>query len=484
MKPRDLRVVSLARVVSLVLGFGALTATLAIAPAAAKDKLVMPKDLPAYGAERPMSIPQVTETTLANGLTVWIVPRAGLPKVSMALVVRGGGAIDGPGMDGLAGMLAEALTEGTTTRNSQRIAEEMQAVGGEIGASASNDAIVLGAGGFASGAAKILSLMADVARNASFPDKEVELVKTNTLQRLQARKATPEFAVSKAFATAVFGDHPYHVVAQSEEAVAKVTPSLLKTEFTRRFRPDRALLIVAGAVDPVATRRAIDKELGSWKAAGEKPAATPSVPAAGERRILMVDRPGSVQSQIRIGRPAVRASDADFYPLLVANAIFGGAFTSRLTENIREDKGYTYTPSSRVVTYEMGGLIQVDAAVRNDVTAGTLLEIFYELDRMGATLPTDEELSRAKRYQAGLFLLRNEINGSLVQTLASNWVHGLPLAALAEYVPKVNAVTAEMTRDVARRYMSSRTQTVVIGGDAKSVRGEVEPFGAVTAVGP
>jgi zinc protease len=132
----------------------------------------------------------------------------------------------------------------------------------------------------------------------------------------------------------------------------------------------------------------------------------------------------------------------------------------------------------------MGGLIQVDAAVRNDVTAGTLLEVFYELDRMGATLPTDEELSRAKRFQNGLFLVRNETNGGLVQTLASNWVRGLPIAALAEYVPKVNAVTAEMTRDVARRYMTSRTQTIVIGGDAKSVRGQVEPFGTVTDVKP
>lgn len=462
----------------------ALAAALAIAPASAKDKLTMPKDLPAYGAERPMNIPQVTEATLPNGLVVWIVPRTGLPKVAMTLVVRGGGAADAPGMDGLAGMLADAATEGTSTRTSQQIAEQMQALGGEIGANAGDDAIFVSAGGFASGTPKILNLMADVARNASFPDKEVDLVKTNTLQRLQARKAAPEFAVAKAFAGAVFANHPYHVVAQTEESVGKVTPALLKAEFARRFRPDRALLVVAGAVDPVATRRAIDKEFGPWKPAGEAPGPTPPVPAAGERRILMLDRPGSVQSQIRVGRPAVRATEADFYPLVVANAIFGGAFTSRLTENIREDKGYTYSPSSRVVTYEMGGLIQVDAAVRNDVTAGTLLEIFYELDRMGATLPTDEELSRAKRFQTGLFLIRNETQGGLVQTLVSNWVRGLPIAALAEYVPKVSAVTAEMTRDVAQRYMTSRTQTVVIGGDVKSVRAQVEQFGPVTTVTP
>lgn len=453
-------------------------------PAFAKEKFTPPKDLPAYGAEKSMTIPQVSESTLANGLGVWIVPRAGFPKVAMALVVRGGWAADPPGMDGFAGMFGDALTEGTATRTSQQIAQEMQAAGGEIGAAGSDDAIVLSADGFASSAPRILTLMADVARNASFPDKEVDLVRTNSLQRLQASKAQPSFAVSRAFAGAIYGDHPYHVVSQTEDSIAKLTPALLKSEFARRFRPDRALLIIAGAIDPAAMKKAAEKEFGAWKAAGTAPGPTPPVPPAGERRILLIDRPGSVQSQIRVGRTAVKITDPDYFRLLVANAIFGGAFASRLTENIREDKGYTYSPSSRVLTNEMGGALQVDAAVRNDVTAGTLLEIFYELDRMGATLPTDEELERAKRFVTGLFLLRNETSGGLAQTLASNWVRGLPLSALADFVPKVEAVTAGMTRDVARRYMTSRSQTVVIGGDAKTVRGEVEAFGTVTTEAP
>jgi len=197
-------------------------------------------------------------------------------------------------MDGFAGMLADALTEGTTTRSSQQIAEEMQALGGEIGASGGDDAIIVNADGFATGTAKILNLLADVARNASFPDKEVDLVKTNTLQRLQARKAAPEFAVSKAFAAAVYGDHPYHIVTQSEESVAKVTPAVMRTEFTRRFRPDRALLVVAGAVDAAATRRAIDKEFGSWKATGAAPGPTPAVPP---KKILSLPRSARASSR-------------------------------------------------------------------------------------------------------------------------------------------------------------------------------------------
>ena len=187
-----------------------------------------------------------------------------------------------------------------------------------------------------------------------------------------------------------------------------------------------------------------------------------------------------MQAEIRVGRPTMKATDADFYPMVVANTIFGGAFASRLTDNIREDKGYTYSPGSTNQPHEQGGLLQVRAAVRTDVTAGTLLEIFYELDRMGANLPTDEELARAKRYQNGLYLLTNSLNGAVVNTLATNWVNGLPPSALAEFVPKINAVTAEQVQGIGRKYMSSLTQTVVVGGDAAKIQPAVAQFGTVT----
>jgi zinc protease len=174
----------------------------------------------------------------------------------------------------------------------------------------------------------------------------------------------------------------------------------------------------------------------------------------------------------------------EYFPLLVANTICGGSFASRLVENIREDKGYTYSPGGSVNTMLRGGVLAVSADVRNEVTGAALLEIFYELDRMGSTLATDEELSRAKRFQSGLYLLRNQIQGSVARTLAANWAKGLPPEALGEFVTKVNAVTAEEVRAVGRAVFPSATQTVVVVGEESKIREEIGPFGEAVSVQP
>jgi predicted Zn-dependent peptidase len=185
-----------------------------------------------------------------------------------------------------------------------------------------------------------------------------------------------------------------------------------------------------------------------------------------------------------MGRPAATVTDPAYYPLLVANTICSGSFGSRLTENIREDKGYTYSPGGGIAARAKGGLLTVRADVRTEVTAAALTEMFYEQDRMAATLPTDEELSRAKRYQGGLYLLRNQIQGAVAQTLASNWVNGLPPEALGEFVSKVNAVTADQVRDAGRAFFPSARQIVVVVGDEEKVKAEVAQFGESTVVQP
>ena len=463
----------------------AITAVLAVAgtAGAAKEK-PLPKELPPYGQDRPLPVPTVVSVGMDNGLTVWIVSRTGFPKVTAVLAVRGGTAADPEKLAGTADVLADVVREGTTGRSSRQIAEELQAVGGEISANASDDAVFVTVDGLAPGAAKVLEILADVARNAAFPENEVELAKANTLQGLLARESTPEFAVDKAFGNAVFGAHPYRTMAPTKEAVEALTPQTLEEQYRRRFRPDRALLVVVGDVDAQRTGDTVKRLFGSWKGQGDTAPATPPAPAGGMRQVLVVDRPDSVQSEIRVGRATVKATDPEYFPEIVANTIFGGAFSSRLVENIREDKGYTYSPNSRVSAYEEGGMLRIRAAVRNDVTAGTLLEIFYELDRMGATLPTEDEMARAKRYQSGIFLLRNSTQGALGVTLATNWVNGLPPAALAEFVPKVNAVTAEQVREVGKKLFASRSQTVVIGGDAKKIAADVAQFGEAKPANP
>jgi predicted Zn-dependent peptidase len=451
-------------------------------PAAAEEPRPLPRDLPPYGQDKPLPVPEILQSTLDNGLTVWLVPRPGLPKVSATLVVRGGVAVDPPGQEGISEVFAAALKSGTAGRTARQIAEELQAVGGQISTAVDDDAVFVSVDGLSTGADRLLEVLADVALRAAFPPAEVELEKVNALEGLKAQEATPEFAVDKAFSAAVHPDHPYRYSAPEAAALAAATPELLRGEFARRFRPERSLLLVVGALDPAATATRVEADFGGWKSAAPAPDPVPPAPTAAKRQILLVDRPGSVQSEIRVGRPAVEATSPDFYPLLVANTVFGGAFGSRLVQNIREEKGYTYSPGAAVQTRAEGGRLRVRAAVRNEVTAASLLEIFYELDRMGATLPTADELTRAKRFQTGLYLLRNQIQGALVFTLASNWVKGLPPEALGEFVPRVEAVTAEQVREVGRSYFASRNQTVVVGGDVATIRAEVEQFGDARVV--
>lgn len=469
--------------VSRLLCAGALLCA-AGAGAAEPGKDALPKDLPPFGQDRPLPVPQIVQRKLPEGLTLWLVPRPGFPKVTAVLAVRGGGAADPKGAEGLSDLLADVLKEGTKARSAQRIAEELQAVGGEIGAASSADAIYLHGSALPHGAARLIDVMADVARDAAFPDGEVALAKTNAVQGLLAQEATPEFLARKVFAREVFGDHPYRTVAPTRESLAAMSADGLRKEHARRFRPERALLVVAGDFTAEALAAQVTQRFAGWKGGGEAPAPTPAAPAAGGRRILVVHRPGSVQSLIQLGRTAAAVTEPDYYPLLVASTICCGSFSSRLVKNIREDKGYTYSPRGGVTPQEKGSVLRLRADVRSEVTGASLMEMFYEADRMAVTLPTAEELERAKRYQNGIYLLQNQMQGAVAQTLAAYWVNGLPPEALGEFVKKVNAVTAPQVRDVSRRHFSSMTQTVVVVGDRDKVKAELQPFGKVEETRP
>jgi zinc protease len=464
-----------------LMALGVLLAPLA---AAAAEKKPLPKDLPPFGADKPLPVPEIAQSKLPNGMGVWLVKRSGFPRAAVVLAVRGAGtAADPKDAEGISELLAAAVKEGTTTRSSRAIAEELQAVGADIGANATDDALYLTASGLGSGAAKMIEVLADVARNAAYPEAEFELAKGNTIQDLAARESTPEFQAQKALARAVYGEHPYHVVAPSRETLQAATAAELKQEHARRFRPERSLLVVVGEFDKAAVEAAVTRHFGPWRGVGEPVPETPPLPpAAASRRLLIAPRAGSVQSQIVTGRIAAAVTDPGYYPLLVANTICAGSFGSRLVENIREDKGYTYSPGGRLSAHAKGSLLTARADVRNDVTAATLTEIFYEQDRMAATLPSDEELQRAKRYQGGLYLLRNQIQTSVAQTLATNWVNGLPPEALGEFVPKVNAVTAEQVREAGRSYFPSARQTVVVVGEEAKLKDELAQFGEATVV--
>jgi predicted Zn-dependent peptidase len=461
----------------------ALAVLAAVSLRAAEEK-PLPKDLPPFGQDKALPVPAIDQSMLPNGLTVWIVRRTGFPRTTALLAVRGGTAADPAGREGIAELLADTLKEGTATRSAKRIAEELQGVGGEIAASAAPDAIFVTVDGLASGTDTIVAVLGDLARAASFPAAEVELAKANALQGLEAREATPEFPGEKAFAQALYGSHPYHVIAPSRETLQAATRAQLKEEFARRFRPEGSLLVIAGEVDPVAVKAMVGRAFGGWKVEG--PALTPT-PAPGPspgRKLVVVSRKDSVQSLFIVGRLVPTVTEPDYFPLLVANTLYAGAFGSRLVQNIREDKGYTYSPQGRLQAFQRTGVLRVRADVRTDVTAGTLLEIDYELDRLGATNPGAEELARAKRYQTGLYLLRNQAQGAVARTLANNWVNGLPPEALGQFVTRVNGVSAADVRRVGKTYFPSSTQAVVVVGDEARIKEELSSFPTLRTAQP
>lgn len=455
-----------------------LAASSLLLTAAAEEK-PLPKELPAYGPERPIPALNITQRTLPNGLTVWFLHRPGFPKVASYLVVRGGNAHDPADQQGLTGLMAGLLTEGTTTRSSKQIAEELQAVGGELSASAGPDAVFIHGSSLSNGLPVLLELMADVTRRPTFPVNEVDLVKANTLQGLQAQEAQPSFKANRAFSAAIFGSHPYAFVSIKPEVVQAATPEQFRAIHKARFQPGQALLVLSGDINEASTLKLITSAFGDWKASGETLKLLPEAPTASSHQFLLLPRPGSVQSTLRVGRPAVAATHADYVPLLLANVILGGSFDSRIVKNIREDKGYTYSPGARAAGMQRGGSYSVRADVRTDVTAASLMEIFYEMDRMGTTPVGADELLRAKRFMGGTYLFQNQMLAALTGSLATYWVNGLKPEALAEFIPKVNAVSAEEVRRIGRTYFAAKDQTIVVVGDEAKAKVELEQFGPV-----
>ncbi|WP_282828951.1 pitrilysin family protein [Pelomonas sp. V22] len=441
----------------------------------------LPAELPAFGQDKPIPVPQIAKKTLANGLEVWVVPRQGQPRVDYVLAVRGAGAsADSPAQAGLASMLAGGLNEGTAQRSSRQIAEAAQGMGGSVGAGNSNDGITVYANAVSSQAPAMLKLLAEVARTPAYPDKEVALAKANALQGLKASEANPGYRAERALGFAVYGDHPYAHTRATAESINATTPELLRAEHARRFRPERSLLVVTGRVSAAEIFKQVEAAFGDWKATGEAPAAVAASPGTAAVQRILLERPGSVQATVRLGRPGNKASAADQVPLRLASTIIGGGFSSRVNLNLREEKGYTYGASAGARSFRDGGIVVGGADVRNEVAGASLKEFFAEYTRLGSELVSDEEMAMNKRYVAGGYLISTQLQGSVARQLANNWLIGLPAEFLGSYVPQIQKVTAEQVREIGKKYFDPATQSIVVVGDKAAVSEQLKAYGEFT----
>jgi zinc protease len=459
----------------------ALAVSLLCAPLAHAAEPVTPAGMPAYGKDKPLPAPKIARKTLPNGLEVWVVPRNGLPRVDFVLAIRNAGyAADDKAHPGFANLLAGLLNEGSGQHDSRAIAELAQGMGGAVAASATLDGILVSSHALTSHAAPMLDLMAEVTRQPTFPAKEVALAKANALQGLKVAETQPRFRADRAIGKAVYGNHPYSQVEPTVESINATTEELLKAEHVKRFRPERALLVITGRVTEAQAMQMAQKAFSSWRGQGPATAETPAAPGAAKPVRLVLQRNGSVQSTVRLGSPGIAATSPDQVPMRLASTILGGGFSSRVNLNLRENKGYTYGASAGGRMYREGGSVIGGAEVRNEVTGASLKEFMAEYARIGTELVSPADMEMNKRYVAGGYLINNQLQRAVASTLASNWLVGLPPEFLGQFVPLIQKVTAEQVRDAGKKYFAPEAQSIVVVGDNAAIGEQLKAYGTFT----
>jgi zinc protease len=434
---------------------------------------------PALGPERPVAWPKRTVRTLSNGMQVVLAESRAFPKITAQLYFRSGNAVVAKSTPGLADITATVVRTGTESRPSRQIEEDLRRMGGGLGTHAGADSSAISVSGLAEFSAGLLDLMADLARNASFPEEEFERERRQKFEELRIERTTPGFLASERLRRTLFGEHPYAVVAPTEEQVASYVRDELREYYRKYYSPTDALLLVVGDFASDAMLDQIGKVFGSWRAPRLEAPKYPTPPSYKGRRVRLVHLPGSVQTQVLLGNLAITRHDPDWYRLVLANSIYGGAFHSRLVLNIREQKGYTYSPRSGISALRDYGYFTVHAAVRNDVAAATLTEMFYEMDRMRSLPVTAEELESARSYLTGVFSLGVATQDGVLGQLSTVYLDRLPENYLETYRERIRALTAEDVVAAARRHFDSANAQIVLVGDRAQIAEQAALFGEV-----
>ncbi len=434
------------------------------------------KTAPAALAPKKFEIAKPFETVLPNGLKVIVFEDKRLPLVSYRLGFKTGSIYDPKDSVGLTSAVTSLLNEGTTTRPSKQLAEEIERLGASVGASASEDNIIVSASALSMYGSDVLKLMADVVLNPVFPESELALYKKNTLENLKYQRSQPSFLADEQISKAIYGTHPYGIVSPTAVDIEKITREKLAAQHSKMFTPNNATLIVVGDVNRKDLLKEIEAGFGNWKKGNFDAMTFPAPPIRTVTTLTVVDRPGSLQSNIVLANLAIDRSNPDYFPVLVMNQVLGAGASSRLFMNLREAKGYTYGAYSRFDTKRLAGNFETNAEVRTPVTGDSLKEFFYEINRIRSEKATEKELKDAKSFLTGVFPLRAETQEGLTNLLVSQQLYDLPADYLQTYRDKVNAVTLEDVERVAKKYIAPDKIAIVIVGDAEEILKQVKPY--------
>ncbi|NMP30320.1 insulinase family protein [Thalassotalea sp. M1531] len=422
------------------------------------------------------TVPETHHMSLPNGMKVTFIPYGATPKATVRLITNTGNVDDGNKI-WLSDLSFEMLRQGTEAQSAKELAEAVASMGGQIQTSVGMDASWLGMDVLSEFSGDAVDVIADMVLNSRMAEQDLERIKTDRQRQLKVSMSRPGPIANEAFYKEIFGNHPYGQLYPSESSLAGIESKDVEQFIQTNLVPNRSHLYISGVFDQKKVSAAIEQAFAQWKmgeARKQHTVLTQSGP-----KVKLIDRPDAPQSTIRLGLATFGPEHEDYLEMAMMNTLLGGAFSSRITSNIREDKGYTYSPRSRVVNRVGTGLWYQGADVTAESTGASLYEIFEEIRLLAKEPPGKEELDGIKNYMSGIFVLSNSSRSAIINQLSFLALHGLSDQYLKQYVAKVFDATPEQISAMVTKYLTAEKMTLVVVGDIATVEPQLKALEAL-----
>jgi zinc protease len=448
--------------------------------------LVLKKKAPISNEVLKVKLPRPTTADLSNGARLMVLEDRRLPNISFQIIIPGaGGYYDPETQIGLAQYTAQMLREGTKTRTTVQISQELETIAANVGAGSglSSETASISGGALTEHFDKVFDIAADVLLNPTFPAEEWERAKARAKSGLVQQRANPNFLASERFNAIMYGTHPAGRITTTAQALDAITRDAMIEFHRTRYVPDHALIAFSGDISLAEARKKVEAKLGAWKKAGVSKPALQEPPAPGTPKVTLVARPSSVQTLFMLGGPSMTRMDPDYEELTVANRVLGGTM-GRLFRHLREEKGYTYGIGSGFSAPKYRGAWTASTSVRTVVTEAALTDLLAEIAEMRDRPVPASEFEDAKRAIAAAFALSLESPGAILNYYVQNWTYGLPADYWDTYPARIAAVTPEQAQAAAKKYWDASRLHIVAVGDAPAVteilkkKGELEVYDA------
>jgi len=430
------------------------------------------KEQPPKGGEpKNFKLPNKEVVILDNGLTLVMVPYGSIPKATIRISIKTGNIDEDENQVWLSDLLADLLEEGSTSKSSKQIADEMAGMGGNLNIGVGLHTSSISSSVLYEFAPDAILLMADVLKNPKFPSEELDRLKADIKRDLSVRLSRPRSQANRDFYAQLYPDHPYGRVYPTDEMIDSFTVEDIKQFYKEHFGALRTTIYVAGKFDRNAVKETVENAFSDWHegAPSKYKVAKPVV----SNDVKIIDRPGAPQSTIYYGLPVIGPSHEDYIALDITNSILGGSFASRITSNIREDKGYTYSPFSALDTKYKSGVWYESADVTTEHTGASLTEIQKEIEKLQNEPPSQEEMDGIINYESGIYVLQNSTPNGIIGQLIFLDTHDLDESFLTNKVASMHAITPEKVQEMTKKYIKPENMTLIVVGDREKIESQI-----------